>query len=71
MPFYGLRLEYDQEGSSNYISWKYRMEAVLEDYGLKEFIDHDIPKPPTSDAKDLDEWRKCVAKTRRIILEGV
>ena len=47
------------------------MEAVLEDNGLKEFIDHDILKPPTYDAKDLDEWRKCVAKARRIILEGV
>ena len=39
--------------------------------GLKEFIDLDILKPPTSDAKDIAEWRKCVAKVRRIILEGV
>jgi hypothetical protein len=47
------------------------MEAVLEDNGLKEFIDNDIPKPPTTDAQDLAEWKKCVAKARRIILEGV
>jgi len=47
------------------------MEAVLEDNKLKEFIDHDIPKPPTFYAKDMAEWRKCVAKVRRIILEGV
>ena len=55
----------------NYIAWRDRMEAVLEDNGLKEFIDHDIPKPPTSYVKDMAEWRKCVAKARRIILKGV
>ena len=71
MSFYGLRLEYALEGSSNYITWKDGMEVVLEDNGLKEFIDHDIQKPPTYDAKYLAEWRKCVAKARRIILEGV
>jgi 2-phosphoglycerate kinase len=59
------------EGSSNYIAWKDRMEAVLEDNGLKEFIDHDIPKPPTNMLNIDAEWRKCVAKARRIILEGV
>ena len=33
MVFYGLRLEYTLEGSSNYIAWKDRMEAVMEDNG--------------------------------------
>ena len=37
-------MEYALEGSSNYIAWKDRMEAVLYDNGLKEFIDVDIPK---------------------------
>jgi hypothetical protein len=45
MDFNGLRLEYALKGSSNYISWKDRMEAVLEDNGLKEYIDKDVPKP--------------------------
>lgn len=71
MIFYGLRLEYALEGNSNYIAWKDRMEALLEENGLKEFIDQDIPKPSTSNAKDLAEWRKCVEKPRHIILEGV
>jgi len=53
MSFYGLRLEYALEGSSNYVGWKDSMEIVFEDNWLKEFIDHDIPKPPTSNAKDL------------------
>ena len=47
------------------------MEAVLEDNGLKEFIDSDVPKPTSSNVALLDAWQKKVAKTRRILLEGV
>ena len=54
MDFKGLRLEYALERSSNYIAWKDRMEAVLEDNGLNEFIDSDIPKPTSSDVALLD-----------------
>ena len=71
MAFYGLGLEYALEGSSNCIAWKDRMEAVLEDNGLKEFIDQEIPKPTSTNAQELVEWKKCVAKVRWIILEGV
>ena len=53
MAFNGLRLEYALEGSSNYISWKDRMEAVLEDNGL-EFIDSDVRKPTSTDVALLD-----------------
>ena len=71
MSFNGLRLEYALKGSLNYIAWKDRMEAVLEDNGLKEFIDNDIPKPTRIDAQLLDAWKKKVEKARRILLEGV
>ena len=71
MAFNGLRLEYALEGSSNYISCKDRMEAVLEDNGLKQFIDIDVPKHVVEDAANLDAWQKKVAKVRRILLEGV
>ena len=71
MLFYGLRLEYALDGSSNYIAWKDRMEAMLEDNGLKEFIDQGIPMPPESDTQDLAELKNCVEKVRRIILEGL
>lgn len=47
------------------------MEEVLEENGLKEFIDQDIPNSTTSDANDLPKWKKCVAKARKIILVGV
>jgi len=38
MAFYGLRLKYALEGSSNYIAWKDRIEDVLEDNGLKNSL---------------------------------
>ena len=59
------------EGSSNYISWKDRMEVVPEDNGLKEFIDKDVPKPDVADDANLDAWKMKVEKARRILLEGV
>lgn len=69
MDFNGLWLEYALEVKSNYISWKDRMEVVLENKGLKEFIDSDVPKPTSTDATLLDVWQKKVAKSRRILLE--
>lgn len=36
MALNGLRLEHSLEGNSNYVAWKYRMEAVLEDNQLNE-----------------------------------
>ena len=56
MDFNVLRLEYSLRGSSNYIAWKDRKEAVLEDNGLKEFIDSDVPKPTSMDDALLDAW---------------
>ena len=47
------------------------MEAILDDNGLKDFIDADIPKPGSSDAAALDAWQKKTEKCRRILLEGV
>ena len=69
MAFYGLRLEYALDGSLNYIAWKDHMEAVLEDKGLKDFIDQEVLK--LTGATELAEWKKCVARARRILLEGV
>ena len=63
MYFNGLRLEYALEGSSNYISWKDRMEAALDDNGLKEFIDVDVPKP-------IDAAQVGIGKRRQQSVEG-
>ena len=69
MSLNGLRLEYALDGSSNYITWKDVMEAMLEDNGLKEFIDMDVQKP--TDPAEVEAWQKKMAKCRRILLEGV
>jgi hypothetical protein len=66
-----LRLEYGLEGRSNYISWKDGMEAVLEDNGLKDYIEKYVPKMDVTDTANLDAWKKKVANVRRIFLEGV
>lgn len=71
MAFNSLRLEYALDGNSNYIAWKDRMEAVLEDNGLKDFIDQEVPKSTAANATKFVEWKKCVARARRILLEGV
>jgi len=69
MSFNGLRLEYALEGSSNYITWKDRMEAVLDDNGLKDFIEAEVPKP--TDAIHVEVWQNKTTKCQRILLEGV
>ena len=66
-----MRLKYDLEGSPNYIAWKDKMEAMLEDNGLNELIDSDIPQPLVKNSQLPHAWRKNVAKARRIMLEGV
>ena len=69
MSYQGLRLEYALEGSLNYIAWRDRMEAVLDDNGLKEFINGEVPNP--TDAAKVEAWKKKMARCRRILLEGV
>ena len=47
------------------------MEVVLEDNSLKDFLDQEVPKATTTNSTKLVEWKKCVARARRILLEGV
>ena len=44
---------------------------MLEDNGLKDFIDSDVHKPSSTDVALLDTWENKLAKTRKILLEGV
>jgi len=68
MAFYSFWVEYALEGSSNIRARRDRMEVVLEDNGLKEFIDQEIPKPVGLDAQHFAEWKKCVVKARAVSL---
>jgi len=67
----GLGTEHAIEGTSNFCALKDKMEVMLDDNGVLEYIKVDIPKPPTSDAQQLTQWRKDTTKARRMILEGV
>ena len=53
-------MEYALEGNSNYIAWKDRMEEMLDENGLKEFIEAEIPKP--NDAAQVEAWKKKMEK---------
>ena len=71
MAFNELILEYALEGNSNFIAWKDHMEVMLDDNRLLEYVKTHSGKPRWDDADNLDQWKKDVAKARRIILEGV
>ena len=71
MSFNGLRLEYALEGTSKFCAWKDIMEVVLDDNGVLEYTQSDMPKPTASDAQQLAQGKKDIAKARRIILEGL
>lgn len=71
MDFNELMLEYAMEGTSNFVAWKDCMEVVLDDNGLLEYIKTDVAKPQGSNAQNFPQWKKDVAKARRITLEGV
>ena len=71
MTFNRLRLECSLEGKSNFIEWKDHMEEVFNENGLLEYIKRDVTKTIESDAQNLYQWKKYVAKVWRIILEGV
>jgi len=69
MSFNELRLEYALEGNLNYIAWKDRMEVVLDDNGLNDFIEAEVPKP--TNAAEAVVWKKktvkCPACMERIL----
>ena len=71
MTFNGLRFKYALEGPSNFYSWKDRMEAMLDENGVLEYTQTNIPKPEASNAHQLAQSKKDIAKSRRIITEGV
>ena len=47
------------------------MEVVLDDNGVLEYFKIDNAKPPRSNAHQLTQWKKDVAKSSGILLEGV
>lgn len=64
----GMRDQDRLEGSSNYVIWKARMSLMLNEYGLKLYIDNVVVVP--QDADQIKEYWKELAKLK-LILDGV
>ena len=47
------------------------MEVVLEENGVLEYTQTNIPKLVAIDTHQLTQWKKDTTKTRMIILEGI
>ena len=57
------------DGASNYVIWKERMSFLLDEYGLKPFIDAVVAIP--MDTYQLKEYIKGMVQVKRLILDGV
>ena len=65
----GLRDQDRLDGASNYVIWKARMFFRLDEYDLKPFIDAVVAIP--TDVDQLKEYRKEMARAKRLVLDGV
>lgn len=55
--------------ASNYVIWKARMSFLLDEYGLKAYIDNVVVVP--HDADQHKEYKKEMARAKWLILDGV
>ena len=65
----GLRDQDRLDGASNYAIWKARMPFLLDEHGLKTYVDNVVVVP--ADADPLKKYRAEMAKAKRMILDGV
>ena len=69
MAIVGLRDQDMLDGASNYVIWKARMSFLLNEYGLKAYIDAVVVVP--SDADQQKEYKKEMAWAKQLILDGI
>ena len=65
----GLRDQDRLEGASNYVIWKSRIEFLHDEHDLKALIDNAVAEP--LDAAHLRQFKKNMARAKRLILDGV
>lgn len=65
----GLQDQDRLEGASNYVIWKARMSFLLDEHGLKVYINNLVAVP--QDPNQLKEYKREMAKAKRMILDGV
>ena len=57
------------QGASNYVIWKSRIEFLLDEHDPKALMDSAIAEP--LDAAHLRQFKKNMARSKRLILDGV
>lgn len=65
----GLRDHDRLDGASNYIIWKARMSFLLNEYGLKAYID--VVVVVHQNANQHKEYKKEMSQVKQLILDGV
>eukprot|EP00253_Pinus_taeda_P034531 PITA_34531 len=65
----GLRKQDRLDGASNFGVWKVRMMFLLDGFGLKDYAKKGVAEP--SDLDKLRLFQRQVAKTKRMILDGL
>lgn len=65
----GLRDQDRLEGASNFVILKARMSFLLDEHGLKAYVDNVVAV--LEDADQWKEYRKEMAKVKWLILDGI
>lgn len=65
----GLRDQDRLDRASNYVIWKARISYLLDEHDLKTYIDSVVDVPV--DVDPLKKYKKEMAKSKRLILDGV
>lgn len=65
----GLRDQDRLEGAFNFVIQKATMPFLLDEHGMKAYIDNVVPIP--QDVDQLKEYRREMAKEKHVILDGI
>ena len=64
-----IRVGDRQEGASNFISWKIRITAILQELELEPFIEENKEIP--NDETKMITWKRRNNKAKKLIIDGV
>jgi hypothetical protein len=65
----GMRVEERMEGYGNFISWKHRLQMILDENDLLEHVTEGVPKPEEEEQKT--KHKKNEKKAKRIVSDSV
>lgn len=64
-----MRVEDRLEGASNFVSWKIRIIAILEELELESYIEENLDMP--NDEPQKSTWKRRNNKAKKIIIDSV